>query len=110
MRVRESEFSGSNLNAETNAGLTVVLFWEPWDSVCRREWRIIKEAAGLMAGQLKIGKCSIEECPRLARQFNIRSIPTTLVLKNCKEAERLVGLRHAGTLIRHLKKHLEGKA
>ncbi len=100
----------SNFDAETSEGVVLAFFGEPWDSGSRRELRIIEKVAALTAGRLKVGMCSVKDAPELAERFNIRSIPATLLFKDGKEAERLVGLRHEGTLIRHLKKYLEQEA
>ena len=85
----------------------MVFFWELLESGCQREWEIIKKAADVVGKQLRIGRCSVEDSPELAARLTVRSIPTTLLIKDGKEAERFVGLRHEGTLIRHLTKYLE---
>ena len=107
MTTQELELNDRNFESETSSGLMLAFFWEPWESGCRREWAIIEKAADVIGEQLRIGRCNIEESPELAERLNVRSIPTTIVFKDGKEQERLVGLRHQGTLVRHLKKHLE---
>ena len=39
-----------------------------------------------------VGKIDVDQQPGLAQQFRIMSIPTLLIFKDGKEAERLVGL------------------
>ncbi|MFR1114642.1 MAG: thioredoxin family protein, partial [Blautia sp.] len=39
---------------------------------------------------LKIGKVNVDEEPELARQFNIRTIPTVLLIQNGKILEKKV--------------------
>ena len=107
MSTRERELNDRNFESEKSSGLILAFFWEPWESGCRREWAIIEKAADVIGEQLRIGRCNIEESPELAERLNVRSIPTTIVFKDGKEQERLVGLRHQATLVRHLKKHLE---
>lgn len=106
MSVQKIEFTDVNFDAETSEGLCVVCFEEPTDHDCRRQTAIIERAASAMAGQVKIGKCDVENCFVLAQRFRITSIPTTIVFKDGEEVERLVGYRHQFTLVKHLKEDL----
>ncbi len=92
---------------DLDEGLVLAFFGESWDAGSRRELKILKDVATLMEGRLKVRKCSVDDAPELAERFSVRNIPTTLILRDGKEVERLIGLRHEGELIRHLKKHLE---
>lgn len=109
MKTEERKPEAWTFGSATEEGLVLAFFGEPWDASSRRELRIIEDVATLMEGRLKVKKCSVDEAPELAERFNVRSIPTTLILRDGKEVERLVGLRHEGALIRHLKKHLEAE-
>ena len=100
------ELTGSTFDDETRSGVSLVFFWDPYESRCRKEWEIITKATHDLGKDLKIGRCNVENSPTLAEQFTIRSIPTTILMKNGKEVERLAGLRHEGTLVRHIAKYL----
>lgn len=110
MSTEEIELNDRNFEAETKNGLTLAFFWDPLESGCRREWAIIEKAADVIGDRMRIGRCNVEESPELTGKLNVRSIPTTLVIRDGKEEERLVGLRHERTLIRHIKKYLEQEA
>jgi thioredoxin-like negative regulator of GroEL len=45
-----------------------------------------------------VAKLDVDEAPAAAAQFNVRSIPTLIVLRHGKEAARFVGLQSAATL------------
>jgi len=45
---------------------------------------------------------NVDEAPRVATQFGIRSIPTLIVLKDGKVVEQFVGVQQASTLQRAL--------
>jgi thioredoxin 1 len=107
MSAQYVELSDGNYEAETRRGVTLALFWDPWEQGCQREWKIIEKASVLFGERLRIGRCSVEQAPHLFERLTVRSIPTTLLLKDGKEEERLVGLRHKGRLIAHLKKYLK---
>ena len=46
-----------------------------------------------------VGKVDVDQEPALAQQFRIMSIPTLLVFKNGKEANRVVGLTSKNDLL-----------
>jgi thioredoxin 1 len=52
---------------------------------------ILDEVSGEMAGQVKIAKVNVDENRDLAAQFNIRSIPTLLVLKDGQVKGQMIG-------------------
>lgn len=106
MSAQKIEFTDVNFDAETSDGLCVICFEEPSDHDCRRQAEIIEQAASAIAGQVKIGKCDVENCFVLAQRFRITSIPTTIVFKDGKEVERLVGFRREITLFRHFKEDM----
>ncbi len=66
-------------------------FWAEWCGPCRAIAPILEELAGEMAGKLKIVKVNVDEAPELAQRYNVRSIPTLLVLKGGQVAGQMVG-------------------
>ncbi|OGV69751.1 MAG: thioredoxin [Lentisphaerae bacterium RIFOXYA12_FULL_48_11] len=97
----------TNFDAETSQGVTLVDFWAPWCGPCQIQGPIIEKVAVAMAGQAKVGKCNVDETPKSAEQFGIRSIPTLIILKDGKEVERFVGVKSEAELISVLKKHIK---
>ena len=61
-----------------------------------RQAPIIEEIA---AEGYTVGKVDVDQEPALAQQFRIMSIPTLLVFKNGKEANRVVGLTSKNDLL-----------
>jgi thioredoxin 1 len=43
------------------------------------------------AGRVKVGKVNVDDHPDLAGRYAVRSIPTVIVFRDGKEAERIVG-------------------
>src|SRR4030095_11811212 len=62
-----------------------------WCGPCRMIAPVIEQLAGELAGRVKVGKLNTDENPMTASRFNVRSIPTLLVLKDGKEIDRIVG-------------------
>lgn len=106
-KTHELTLTDANLATETSKGVLLVDFWAPWCGPCRTQGPIIEKVAATMAGQAKVGKCNVDEAPKSAEKFGVRSIPTLVVLKGGKEVERFVGVQREAALIAVLKKHLE---
>ena len=75
-----------------NNKLFFVDFWANWCGPCRALAPTIVELAKEYNGKVLIGKLDVDENPATAEKFQVFSIPTMIVFKDGKEAERLVGL------------------
>jgi thioredoxin len=67
--------------------------WAPWCGPCRIVAPAIEELATDLAGQVRVGKLNVDENPSTAGRFDIRSIPTMLVLVGGREVGRIVGAK-----------------
>ena len=80
-------------------------FWASWCGPCRALAPTIEELAKEYAGKVLVGKLDVDENPTTAEKFQVFSIPTMILFKDGKEAERLVGLcpknRISDTLTKH---------
>ena len=70
----------------------LVDFWAPWCGPCRMQGPVLDEIAA-ETDAIKIGKVNVDEEQMLALRFGITSIPTLMLFKDGKEADKLVGLR-----------------
>jgi thioredoxin len=59
---------------------------------------VLEELAQEMAGRVRVAKLNVDENPATARRFQVRSIPTLLVLKDGKEIDRIVGVQPKGEI------------
>jgi thioredoxin 1 len=69
----------------------LVDFWAVWCGPCRAVAPIVEELAGDYEGKLKVMKLDVDDNPRTAMAYGVQSIPTLLVFKDGKPAERIVG-------------------
>ncbi len=94
----------SNFAEEVERSALPVLLdmWAPWCGPCRMIAPVIEQLAGELAGRVKVGKLNTDENPMTGSRFNVRSIPTLLVLKDGKEIDRLVGALPKQEIVRRL--------
>jgi thioredoxin 1 len=70
----------------------LVDFWAPWCGPCRAMSPAVEAAAEKLAGNAKVYKINVDDNPAVSPRFNIRGIPTLILFKDGREANRLVGL------------------
>lgn len=86
--VTDASFQIDVLNASEPV---VVDFWAEWCGPCRMIAPALEEISNEMAGKVKIVKLNVDENPRVAAQFGIRSIPTLMIFKAGELAAQKVG-------------------
>ena len=84
-----NSFRQEVLNAEKPVLLD---FWAPWCGPCRMVVPIVDEIAAERPDVL-VGKVNIDEQFDLAREFDVTTIPTLVVLKDGKVVRRATGAR-----------------
>lgn len=82
----------------------VLDFWAPWCAPCQLQGPILEEFAEAVGGRALVGKVNVDESPVFATHFQIRSIPTIIVLNKGREVARAVGLQSKENLERLLRK------
>jgi len=78
--------------------------WAPWCGPCQLIAPVIDELAVEMAGRVRVAKLNVDENPATAARFNLRSIPTLLVLRGGREVDRIVGVQPKSEISRRLER------
>lgn len=76
----------------------LVDFWAPWCGPCIIMGPVIDELASEADGKAKVAKLNVDENTEKAGQYGVVSIPTIIIFRDGKEAERLVGVQQKEAL------------
>jgi thioredoxin 1 len=69
----------------------LVDFWAEWCGPCRMMSPTIDAVASEYAGRVKVGKLNVDENGNTAMRYNIRGIPTLLLIKGGQVVDQRVG-------------------
>lgn len=88
------EFTDANFQKTVldKKGITVIEFWAVWCGPCKMVDPIITELANDYGKKVNIGKMDVDKEPKVAKKYNIRSIPTILFLKDGEVVDKYVGV------------------
>jgi thioredoxin 2 len=88
--------------------LVLIDLWAPWCGPCRMVAPVLERLAGRYAGQVKIVKVNVDDCPRSAARFDARSIPTLAIVRRGETVGRIVGAQPEAVLAQRIDALLAG--
>jgi thioredoxin 1 len=97
--IDETEFPQEVLQSQTPV---LVDFSAVWCGPCKKQADILTELA-VLKKDLKVVKIDVDDCPTLASQFGVRSLPTMILFKGGKPADKKVGLTSLNSLLELVK-------
>ncbi len=87
----------------------VVDFYATWCGPCRQLSPLLDKLATPLTDKIKFVKVNVDESPGLAQNFAVSAIPTLLLFKNGKVADRITGLSSEADLKAKLENLAEAK-
>jgi thioredoxin 1 len=86
----------------------LVDFWAPWCAPCRLIAPMVEAVAEQYRAGATLVKLNVDDNPSTSGRYGIKGIPTLILFREGKEAERVVGATSKESLSRLIEKHLNG--
>jgi thioredoxin 1 len=100
--VTDGDFEREVLQASQ---VVLVDFWADWCAPCRMIAPVVQALAAELGDRVKVLKMDIDANPQVSGQLGVLSIPTLIIFKDGRPADRMVGYR--SNLKADLKQKLE---
>lgn len=101
--VNDANFAEEILKADKPA---LVDFWAPWCGPCKALGPLVEALADQYHDKVKVAKVNVDDNPKTAASYGVRSIPTLILFKEGKVLDTLIGLVAKDRLETFLKKAL----
>lgn len=96
IQITDAQFAEEVLNSDIPV---IVDFWAPWCGPCKMIAPVLEDVAAEYAGKVKVVKLNVDENQETAPKYNVRGIPTLLVVKGGEVVATKVGAVSKSQLI-----------
>jgi thioredoxin 1 len=87
----------------------LVDYWAEWCAPCKMIAPLVDESAASYAGRLTVAKIDIDDNPKTAGRYHVRSIPTLMLFKDGRPIAAKVGAVNRSQLAAFIQEHLKGE-
>ena len=88
IQITDAQFAEEVLNSDIPV---IVDFWAPWCGPCKMIAPVLEDVAVEYAGKVKVVKLNVDENTETAPKYNVRGIPTLLIVKGGEVVATKVG-------------------
>jgi thioredoxin 1 len=99
--------NNKNFKAATKRGVVLIDFWAAWCGPCKIIAPTLNEIADTQE-DFKVAKVNVDHHQQLAKKFKVMNIPTMLILKDGKEAGRIVGVKTKRAILKEVEAVMAG--
>ncbi|MDB4838199.1 thioredoxin TrxA [Marinomonas sp.] len=96
IQITDAQFAEEVLNSDVPV---VVDFWAPWCGPCKMIAPVLEGVAEEYAGKVKVVKLNVDENTETAPKYNVRGIPTLLIVKGGEVVGTKVGALSKSQLV-----------
>jgi thioredoxin 1 len=89
------QVTDQNFEATVGASQQLVLvdFWATWCAPCKMLRPVVEELATEYAGRVTVAELDVDANPLTASKFAVLSIPSLILFRDGKPADRIVGYK-----------------
>ena len=103
LKTSDDSFNDDVLDSEKPV---LVDFWAEWCGPCKSIAPSLEEISNEMNDKLLVAKINIDENPKIAQEYNIRSIPALMIFKEGRKVSEIMGALPKSNLESWIKENL----
>jgi putative thioredoxin len=90
MDVTDQTFQAEVLDRSATVPVVVDL-WAPWCGPCKTLGPVLEKAVADTGGRVELAKVNVDENPRVAMQFQVKSIPAVFAVRDAQVVDGFIG-------------------
>ena len=101
-KINEEQF----INEAKKSAVAVVDFSATWCGPCRMLAPVVEAVSEEYAGQVDFYNVDVDDCPELAMQYKVQSVPCLVLMKNGEFADQSIGFKPQPMISQWIKTNL----